>query len=86
MCGLVFEEVRLQDVSHVIFTPGFMWPGFKLLSGWKDPTMKSYFICVSIWLLSESISGLYLEVKESTEKPTAWASKGLDVPWVIQGL
>lgn len=26
--------------------------------------MKSYFICFSIWLLSESISGLGLEVKK----------------------
>lgn len=31
--------------------------------------MKSYFICFSIWLLSESISGLGLEVKKGQRNP-----------------
>ena len=31
--------------------------------------MKSYFICFSIWLLSESISGLGLEVKKGQRSP-----------------
>lgn len=36
--------------SHGIFTLGFKWHAFKLLSGQKEPTMKSYFICFPTWL------------------------------------
>ena len=42
--------------------------------------MKSYFICFSIWLLSESISWLYLKVKKGQRNPRLGQEKAWRCP------
>lgn len=44
------EREVLGCEFYVIFTFGFIWYSFKLLSSWKDFIMKLYFICFFIWL------------------------------------